>query len=351
MAMQVSRRKTATRPDERGIVDCLVEHVNAYQREVVVNYYVALKSKPNVILAGPPDVDKMCLAQGLAEILVGQPSLQWCLFQAHPWWTTRTGAPGYFATAHERFNTVKLLDCIQAASTVEAMELPFFVGIERMSPAEVVCYFHDLPRGLLWQAHTSTLRIYLPNNLHITGTLDVEEESRPVLSQKVYRHATVIQVDRSHFASSSGRCETSRWRPDWQQRFARSAIRRGDQARAKLAQILPSGYAPFAPLNELERRLGVAVFSPLIFKEACLYLANAFDSDGRGLFVEPVIENLRIAQDYVLVQSVLPRVSSQWAGASGIWSEVSEYLAPRFPRAYAWVEYLSGHNLSGRGKT
>ncbi|UCC61809.1 MAG: hypothetical protein JSV36_13545 [Anaerolineae bacterium] len=119
MAMHVSQRKTATRPGEREIVDCLVKHVNAYQREVVVNYYVALKTKPFVILTGPPDVDKMCLAQGL----------------------------------------------------------------------------------------------------------------------------------------------------------------------------------------------------------------------------------------YVLVQSVLPHVSSQWAGASGIWSEVSEYLAPRFPRAYAWVEYLSGHNLSGRGKT
>jgi hypothetical protein len=50
--------------------------------------------------------------------------------------------------------------------------------------------------------------------------------------------------------------------------------------------------------------------------------------------VEPVIENLRIAQDYVLMQSVLPRVRSQWA-------EVSGYLAPRFPRAYARVGHLS----------
>ena len=178
----------------------------------------------------------------------------------------------------------------------------------------------------------------------------MEEKDGLVLSQEVYRHATVIQVDHGHFASSSRRCETSRWRPDWPQRFVRSAIRRADHAGAKLAQILPDRYEPFAPLDELELRLGEAGFSPFVFKEACLYLANAFDGEGRGLFVEPVIENLRIAQDYVLVQSVLPRVSSQWAGASGIWSEVSEYLAPRFPRAYAWVEYLSGHNLSGRGK-
>lgn len=341
MAMQVSQRKTSTRPGEREIVDCLVEHVNAYQREVVVNYYVALKTKPFVILAGPPDVDKMCLAQGLAEILVGQPSLQWCLFQAHPWWTTRTGAPGYFAMAHERFNTVKLLDCIEAASAVEAMELPFFVGIERMSPAEVVCYFDDLPRGLFWHADASAFQIRLPRNVYITGTLDVEEKEGLVLGQEVYRHATVIQVDHGHFAPSAGRRKTSRWRPDWQQRFVRSAIRRGDHARAKLVQILPSGYEPFAPLDELGLRLGEAGFSPFVFEEARLYLANAFDDEGRGLFVEPVIENLRIAQDYVLMQSVLPCVSSQWAGASGTWSEVSEYLTPRFPRAYAWVGHLS----------
>jgi hypothetical protein len=337
MAMQVSQRKTAARPGEREIVDCLIEHVNAYQREVVVNYYVALKTKPFVILAGPPDVDKMCLAQGLAEILVGWPSLQWCLFQAHPWWTTRTGAPGHFAMAHAQFNTVKLLDSIEAASAVEAMKLPFFVGIERMSPAEVVCYFDDLPRGLLWQADGSTVRIHRSKNLYITGTLDVEEQARVVLSQEVYRHATVLQVDRGHLAPSTGRRKTSQRRLDWQQRFARSTIRHGDHARAKLAQILSNGHAPFAPLDELVLRLGVAGFSPFIFEEACLYLANAFDGEGRGLFVEPVIENLRIAQDYVLMQSVLPRVRSQWAEAPRVWSEVSEYLAPRFPRAYAWV--------------
>jgi hypothetical protein len=162
-----------------------------------------------------------------------------------------------------------------------------------------------------------------------------------VLGQEVYRHATVIQVNRSHFASSSGRCGTSWWRPDWPQRFVRSAIRRGDQARAKLAQILPSDYEPFAPLDELELRLGVSGFSPSIFEEACLYLANAFDGEGRGLFVEPVIENLRIAQDYVLMQSILPRVRSQWAGALGIWDKVREYLGPRFPRASAWLGHLS----------
>ena len=322
--MQAWQRQTSMGPDEHEIVDHLVEHIGAYQREVVVNYYIALKTKHFVILAGPPDVDKMRLAQGLAEVLVGWPSLQWCLFQAHPWWTTHTGVPGRFAMVHARFNALKLLDSIEAAEASEAAGLPFFAGIGRMSPAEMVCYFQDLPRGLLWQADASTFRIHLPKNLYITGTLDVEEKDGLVLSQEVYRHATVIQVERSHFAPSVGSNKTSQRRPDWQQRFARSVIRRGDHARAKLAQLLPDSYAPFAPLDELERRLGVSGFPPFVLEEAWLYLANAFDGDGRGLFVEPVIENLRIAQDYVLMQSVLPRVSSQWPEALGIWGEVKE---------------------------
>jgi len=337
MVARLAQRKTPTRPGEREIVDYLVEHVNSYQREVVVNYYVALKTKRFVILAGPPDVDKAGLAQGLAEILVGRPSLQWCSFQAHPWWVTRTGAPGHLAITHAQFNTLKLLDSIETASVGEAVGLPFFVSIERMSPAEVVCYFDDLPRGLLWQADGSIVGIHLPKNLYITGTLDVEEKDRPVLSQGVYRHATIIRVDGDHFTPPAGPCKTSQWKPDWQQQFVRSAIRRSDHARAKLAQILPEGCVPLAPLDELKLRLGMAGISPVVSEEMWLYLANAFDGDARGLFVESGIENLRIAQDYVLAQSVLPHVSSQWAGASGIWGKMGEYLAPRFPRARAWV--------------
>lgn len=244
--MQVSQRQASIGPNEHEIVDHLVEHIGAYQREIVVNYYTALKTKQFVILAGPPDVDKMCLAQGLAETLVGWPSLQWCSFQAHPWWTTQTGLPGYYAMAHTQFNAMKLLDAIETAETIGAVGRPFFVGIERMSPAEVVCYFQDLPRGLLWQADGSTRRIHLPKNLYITGTLDVEDKTGLFLSQEVYDHAAIIQVERSHFAPSAVPRKTWQWRPEWQQRFVRSVIRH-DHAREKLAQLLPSGCAPLAP--------------------------------------------------------------------------------------------------------
>lgn len=347
--MQVARQLTFMGPTEREMVDYLVGHLGAYRREVVVNYYVALKTRPFVIIAGPNDVDKMSLAQGFAEALVGRPSLQWCSLQAHPWWATHTGDASYLAVAHARFNALKLLDFVEAATAGEAAELTFFTGIERMSPAEVLCYFGDLPRGQLWRADGSTVRIHLPSNLYVTGTLETEHIGRPILSPEMYHHATLIQMERADCTPRVQRRSTLRWRPDWQQCLVGAAIRRCERARAKLAHILPKGHVPLAPLYELERRLGLSNFdlAPLVCEEAWLYLANSFASDGHGLFVEPVIENLRIAQDYVLVQSVLPRVCSLGAEAQKRWAEVTDYLAPHSPRAHAWAEYLTGHGAAG----
>jgi hypothetical protein len=193
------------------------------------------------------------------------------------------------------------------------------------------------------------VRTRLPSNLYVTGTLDVEQMGWPILRQAVYCHATVIQVEHAHCAPQAGLRSMPRWRPDWQQCFVGTAIRHRERAREKLARILPKGHAPLAPLGELVHYLradGLGL-TPLVFKEAWLYLANAFDHEGRGLFVEPVIENLRIAQDYVLVQSVLPRVYSQRAELVTRWAEITDYLAPRFPRARAWTEHQAGNSVSG----
>jgi hypothetical protein len=149
-----------------------------------------------VILAGPPSVDKVGLARGLAEALAGQFDEQWCLFQAHPWWTAQTAGAGHLVELHERFKTLKLSEFIAAARASEATGRPFFVGIERMSPAEVVCYFEDLPRGLLWQPDATAVPVVLLRNLYVTGTLDVAEKGGLDFSPEVCRHAAVIRLDR-----------------------------------------------------------------------------------------------------------------------------------------------------------
>jgi hypothetical protein len=348
MATQVSRH-LSVRAGERELVDYLVEHVYAYRREAVVNHYVTLKSKRFVILAGPHDVDRMRLAQGVAEALVGKSTFQWSCFQAHPWWSTHTGYPSHFATAHARFNALKLSDLIEIASEDGKEGLPFFVGVKRMSLAEVECYFHDLPRGLLWRADASTVRVHLPDNLFVIGTLDVDENNS-AWSQDVSRYTAVVHIGHDDLAFPERRRNIAWPKADWEQQFIRSRIRHGDQAKAKLARILPGNLKPLFPLDELRRQLGVIALPPFVLEEAWLYLANAFDDEGRGLFAESVAENLAIAHDYVLVQNVLPHIMAQRDAMPGAWDEVREYLAPRFPHAYAWVEHFSASDGSERGK-
>ncbi len=182
--------------NERNIVDHFVQRVGAYHRECLVNYYVALKATRFVILAGPPSLNKMCLARGSAEVLVGQSSKQWSLLQAHPWWVTRPGDPGHFAIAHARFCNLKLFDVIEEASAGEAagLPLPFFVGVERMSPAEALSYFHDLPKNRLWQPDGAVVQTYVPENLYVTFSLDVEEKDGLAPGLAVHRRAITIRL-------------------------------------------------------------------------------------------------------------------------------------------------------------
>jgi hypothetical protein len=340
---RTSGRDTVERFSERELVDHLVQSLSEYQREVVVNYYVALKSKRFVVLTGAREEDKMRLPRALAGMLVGQSPLRWSALQTHAWWTTNTGTPGYFAKAQAQLNWLKLWDVIETSAVAQASgkTIPFFLGFSRMSLAELVCYFQDLPLGLLWQADGSTSRVSLPGNVYATGTLEVATTDGFILGEEVRRNATVIEIPGETLISPSVSTTTQLPRQDWQAEFARTDNQRIDHARAKLARIVPSGDEPIAPFTQLEQLLQGESLRQWLLRDAWLYLANAFDRGGCGLFVEPTVENLRIAQDHVFVQTVLPYLKSQLARACVAWPKVSALLEPDFPRACSWMQHWS----------
>ncbi len=179
--MQVARKWTAR---ERGTVDRLAQHLAIYPRETVLRYYCALMTRRFVILAGPAGRDKVSLARGVAEVLAGPSDSRWCLLRAHAWWTTRTGNAARFADLHARFSTLKVLAFIEEAGAAEAAQLSFFLCLEQMSPAEVLCYFDDLPRGILWQPDGSVSRVRLPGNLYVTGTIDLGQREQVFLPRQ-----------------------------------------------------------------------------------------------------------------------------------------------------------------------
>jgi hypothetical protein len=232
--------------------------------------------------------------------------------------------------------------------------MPFFVGIDCMSPAEAVCYFDDLPNNRMWLPDGRVVRVRVPHNLYVTGSLDVEDHEVMVLGPELRGQATTIRLLHDDAAPYGGARSRGEPRLDRQATFVRAAIRTADQARARLTQVLSDDGSLLGPLDEVTRRLGVQRLSRTVYEEALLYLANAFDADGHGLFVESVPENLAIAQDYALAQSVLPHVVTGRLESSTVrHDELREYLAPRFPRAHAWMERLPRvrSNVGGARRT
>jgi hypothetical protein len=81
---------------------------------------------------------------------------------------------------------------------------------------------------------------------------------------------------------------------------------------------------------------------PVALRAGLCYLANGFDSEGRGLFAADPVANLSIALDYAIAQEILPRLKEALAENKTVWRELADYLTGRYPRAL-W-QILSVHH-------
>jgi hypothetical protein len=336
-----------TPPAERDILAHIVGHTSdldaAWPANEVINLYVALKTKPFVVLTGPPEAGQRRLARRFARALVGPHPIQHQTLQAHPWWANRTGDVGHYGALQTRLNGLKFYECLQAAAAVVSDGLAFFVHLEDMSPAEVEGYFCDLPSGF----HQGDGRLHLPSftvrcpaqfpaNLYVIGTLNRRWDSGYHFSQCVLTTATIIHVMPLTSAPTFAALPTSTFPPSgYQQVFVESAVRDEDRARTKLRAILGDESPAREPLKEVEWLLWAhhIELDPVALHAGLCYLANGFDGEGWGLFAPDPLTNLSTALDYVIAQEVLPRLKETLAENKTAWRELAHYLTGRYPRA------------------
>ncbi len=305
--------------------------------QMLVNLYVSLRSKRRVILRMASEEDVSPLTDDTPTTTPSRPKEQGCL-QAHPWWVARTAAPAFWAMTHAQFNALKVMDLIDLAAAHESSGRPFVLGLERMSPADLLCYFEHLPAGAFWLPDGSTVTVRLPENLYLVGTLGPNEHTSPLLEAGVYRHATVLSMPLMGRAVWKLFRELWSARVDWQQGLHLS-VRTAEDAMDRLAHILPDGVKPLAPLAELAGRLGLPRLPRWLLDDAWLYLANAFGPDRAPLFGEDIVENLALAQDLFLSQTGLPYLLASGAGVAAVWAIAQEYLSS-FPKVQLFLKDL-----------
>lgn len=214
----IERRRVARWTADDGEVS-LVEHVVAYCQDRmdfgetdIRRLYVAIKTKPFVIIAGLTGSGKSSIARLIAESMGATSSNgQFRRIAVRPDWIDQSEVLGFVNPTSQRFEPGWLADTIRACE--RQPDRIFFALLDEMNLAPVEQYLAEILSAMEEaRAGAADVRIplygrgaapvnanewphelRLPPNLVLIGTVNVDETTRP-LSERVIDRANVLQL-------------------------------------------------------------------------------------------------------------------------------------------------------------
>jgi len=283
---------------------------------LVTAYLLALKTKPFVILTGITGTGKTKLAQEVAEYYSkGDPS-RWAFVPVRPDWSDNQGLLGFYNLITQRYEPTELLKLILRAA--DDLENPYFLILDEMNLAKVEYYFsdflsclesgepillHDQPEDLPFsdgeREYLIPSRLNIPENLFITGTVNVDETTY-MFSPKVLDRAFTLEFDQVDAPAYLGL--ESALPPDGLRLSSDFTLLPREQASKQHAEGLSKQTREL--LVKLEELLALyhLHFGYRVINEISLYLANARAFVGEDSLTE------QTAFDLCLLSKVFPKL-------------------------------------------
>lgn len=188
----------------------------AYPDNLIENFYLSLKSKPFVILAGVSGTGKTKLIKLFAEALgATSDNKQFTLIPVRPDWSDPSDLLGYKDLSHQ-FRPGPLTEVLTVACRPANRQKPYFICLDEMNLARVEHYFSDMLSVLEtqeWRGNqivTDPLireaalvneedkqrygNLYLPENVYLIGTVNMDETTHP-FSKKVLDRANTLEFN------------------------------------------------------------------------------------------------------------------------------------------------------------
>lgn len=314
------------------------------------NYYIALKSKPFVILSGLSGTGKTRLTELLAEGITGNIMGQYLLLPVRPDWTDSSPLLGYHNLLTDQYVSAPFLDRLMVASQPENRNRAFFIVLDEMNLGRVEHYFSDMLSAMETRSRTVPLQgapgrsVTLPSNVFLTGSVNVDEATHP-FSRKVLDRANTLEFTQVFLRKSAAPEPVLLPEIPVRERqrlFLGSRYTEIRTAEERL-QMLDASYLEritetLASLNDLLEPRSLQ-FGYRVRDEAVRYMACSFASDdaGRGLFFPDNAEtNFTAALDLQILQKAMPRISGTLEALRTLLVDLERWTEERgFTRAHS----------------
>ncbi len=298
--------------------------------------WVALKSKPALLLMGPKDSIRDRLAMDLANTITGSQAERCLLLQGHPWWAAAARNQAQFIQAQQRYTTLRLRSFLDDVADTEPEADLFFAIMLDVSRAELHEYFVGLPRqersigGVELPVNFALLPTRYPDRLYWLATFDPRRTIW--MDPRVLSAATIVELGAGSTLEEDGSAELRTSDPVLSDILVRR--RRFDPRAARAA--LPArrqGQDALRPLHcvlAILRKRRMAPPSGLI-SDGLLYFGNAWDAAGDGLFSGDPIANTVLAGEFWLKQSALPWLGEMLRQHRALQMDLVDWLEAEFP--------------------
>ncbi|AST56490.1 atpase [Thermoanaerobacterium thermosaccharolyticum] len=284
-----------------------------YDDNLIENYYLSLKTKPFLILAGISGTGKSKLARLFAEAIGAiAGNRRFKLVPVRPDWSDSTDLLGY-KDLNGRFHPGVLTTFVKDA--MENPQKPYFFVLDEMNLARVEYYFSDvlsiiesrnkvnktivsdslLNRELLDSASFSDYGdIYIPDNLYFIGTVNMDETTFP-FSKKVLDRANVIELSDVDLGYAFEDVE------EVLPKTLNNDFLRSDFLTLKDCAVYDDiVYKTISILKEINNVLGYYRFGYRVRDEICFY--TIYNSIYGLMYFDD-------AMDYEILQKILPRIN------------------------------------------
>ncbi|MGB3715357.1 MAG: hypothetical protein WA996_13085, partial [Candidatus Promineifilaceae bacterium] len=235
---------------------------------------------------------------------------------------------------------------IEEAARPENARRLFIAVLTQISPAELVRYF-AMPGLRFWPEHLLhqgsglvTELIPYPPNFRLLGTMDTARFKWQ--DKDIHTHTAVLQWSGISVKSNNQSSEPLST-VNHEEVFLRACVRSTGIAYAKLYRILQELNQPFLPLMQvldLLRKYDVIPPRPVI-EQTIVFLANAWTTNGVGLFDDSPRGNLNTALDLAMAQYVLSWMEATHQRPQVLRQHLRQLLEVQFDHASdalnAWV--------------